>query len=387
MDTAARVNGQNLEASNSNQDLIRLWPHALPQSLLKSPLYGDHLNPHNTLGPQQGDSALLPRILPLLGHSLSALFHAPRRGVEQMFQITSSAIRLAERLMYERTKAWVIHEFPELMTDERLLRTNDKLNPIMRSAVVPKTLRTALKSLGVDDSLIGHPMCRNHECCEVFYSIVRREDFSLLPPLCPSASCSTRTPDAAGKIQVLQFARRSLVSELETVMRIPGLENAIELRGERKSKRDAEDDLATKTAPWGKVYRQQDDGDAWGNRPSVNPSLAAALSIEVNLGIDWAHPSSNRSAASNSMDPISLQIADLPAQLRSSFSCLLLVVTPGPRQPAACNLYKLLLPVTLELRAAELHGLWVRTPKHPSGKYAPQRLPSALIVLKVVWYG
>ena len=385
VDTATRVDAQALRALNSQQDLIRLWPYAIPQYLLKSPYYGDQPNPHHTLRQQPSHSALLERILPLLGHNLSALWHSPRRAVEHMLQVTSSAIRLAERAMHERDRDWIMHELPEAMTDERLQRMDDALNPITRNAVAPKTLGTALKSLGVDDSLVVHPMCRNHDCSEVFYSIVRREDFGVLAPLCPS--CSTPTRNAVGKLEILQFARRSLVLELETVMRVPGLEDAVELRGERKSKRDAEDESMAGGATWGRVYRQQDDGDAWGSRTSANPALASALSMEVNLGIDWANPSSNRSAASDSMGPISLQIADLPAQLRSSFSCLLLVgITPGPKQPAARNLYKLLLPLTLELRAAELHGLWIRTPKHPSGKYTLQSLSSALIIFKVVWF-
>ena len=43
-------------------------------------------------------------------------------------------------------------------------------------------------------------------------------------------------------------------------------------------------------------------------------------------------------------------------------------ITPGPKEPLGRNLWKLLLPLFLELRAAERYGLWIRTPKYPEGE-------------------
>ena len=98
--------------------------------------------------------------------------------------------------------------------------------------------------------------------------------------------------------------------------------------------------------------------------------LADALVVTVNLGMDWASPNSRRGAAADSMGPISLYLADVPPQLRSAFCCTMIVgITPGPKEPKAKNLQKNLLPLILQLRAAALHGLWVRTPKHPSGEF------------------
>lgn len=69
------------------------------------------------------------------------------------------------------------------------------------------------------------------------------------------------------------------------------------------------------------------------------------------------------------MGPITLPLADVPSQLRSSLHFNLLVgITPGPTAPRARNLHKLLAPVCAELSAGERHGLWVRTPKYPHGE-------------------
>ena len=134
--------------------------------------------------------------------------------------------------------------------------------------------------------------------------------------------------------------------------------------------RDEEDAAAEGPArSSSKIYRQQDDGSAWDDEEGEG-ALAGALSVTVNLDIEWANPSSNRSASADSMGPISLQVADLPLQLRSAF-CLSMImgVTPGPRQPRATNLFKHLVPIVLELRAAREHGMWIRTPKYPAGEF------------------
>ena len=200
----------------------------------------------------------------------------------------------------------------------------------------------------------------------------------MLPTLC--TNCHLPLRDDTGKLQVLHFGRRTLQSELEYVFRVRGLEEAIKRGRERKEKRDEEDERlkekeitarGASSPSWTKIWRQQDDGSAWTSRRAQNADAITAdvLTITVNLGIDWASPSSRRAAAADSMGPITLYLADVPAELRSAFCCTMIVgITPGPKQPKASNLHKNLLAVTLELRAAGRHGLWVRTPEHPSGR-------------------
>ena len=230
-----------------------------------------------------------------------------------------------------------------------------------------------LRQLGVNEHLTVHPQCPNNECGHVYYKLTRREEFAeKLPSVCPE--CQTSWRDGANKPKVLHFGRRTLQAELEHVMRVKGIEAVIERARDRKEKRDEEDERSRTRgeASWSKVWRQQDDGSTWMSRraQNANPAIMDALLITVNFGIDWANPSSRRSAASDLMGPITLYLADMPAQLRSAFCCTMIVgITPGPREPKEQNLHKNLLPIMLELRAAELYGLWVRTPTHPAGKY------------------
>ena len=151
---------------------------------------------------------------------------------------------------------------------------------------------------------------------------------------------------------------------------MPGVEHAIERQEERKAKRDAEDSKIFGGVDKGYsfVLREQDDGSSWNNRPKAGTWLASALDLTLNLAVDWASPFSSRSSGSYSLGPISLQIANLPTQLRASFACTLLTgITPGPKSPLAKNLWRFLLPLCLEIRAGETEGLWIRTPQYPNG--------------------
>lgn len=160
------------------------------------------------------------------------------------------------------------------------------------------------------------------------------------------------------------------------MLKVPGVEDALERRSQRRAQRYDEDRrIREREAGYNKVYREQDDGEAWDRLlgsdgvPFDQPRDGGALSVRLNLGVDWANPNSNRSSPQSSMGPITLQIADLPNRMRSSFACMLLVgVTPGPKEPLGPNLWKFLLPLILEIRAAEKHGIWVRTPSSPNGQ-------------------
>jgi hypothetical protein len=47
---------------------------------------------------------------------------------------------------------------------------------------------------------------------------------------------------------------------------------------------------------------------------------------------------------------------------------LLTTVMTGPKEPRGPNVWKYLLPLTVELRKALIDGVVVRTPRHPNGR-------------------
>ena len=103
--------------------------------------------------------------------------------------------------------------------------------------------------------------------------------------------------------------------------------------------------------------------------PTLHNGQHGVLSLTVNLAVCWANTNSNRSAATHSMGHITLIIADLPSDLRSSLACTMLVgITLGPRPPRSKNLYKLLLPLALKIRRAREHRLQIKTPGHSLGR-------------------
>jgi hypothetical protein len=92
--------------------------------------------------------------------------------------------------------------------------------------------------------------------------------------------------------------------------------------------------------------------------------------MTVNFSADYAPPNSSRRSATSSMGSISLHCADLAFQHRSTFTCcMILGITPGPRAPSPANFWKFILPLFLELRVSQEHGLWIATPSHPQGEF------------------
>ena len=371
VDVRRYIQGSELLGAVGDNDLITEWPEPIPAYLLE-PLYdGRHTNPYveiTSLALETAERpALLHRILPLLALCLSATFNVPRRAVETTLKVATSAVRLAERQLFSRLVA-ALQKDPDVTP--ALLRRLELLDPSLSPSIAPRTLATALNRLGVDDSIIVHPQCRNEDCFHVFYEFTIPEDVKRLPAVCQR--CSTPLWNAQHRPTFLHFGRRTLQAELETVMTVPGVEEAIERRAMRKEQGDREYSamsLTAGSAGFNKIYREQDDGSAWSSISSGRSTPVGALSLTVNAAIDWANASSNRSAATHSMGPISLTIADLPSPLRASLACTLLVgITPGPKPPRASNLYKLLLPLVLEIRAADEYGLWIKTPRYPQGK-------------------
>ena len=207
------VEGQHRVDPLDQYDLLGRWPYPLPLYLLEPRGVGSQPNPFAGSSKTIGlGLPLLNRVLPVLAHTLSGIFHAPRRAVEMVLQVVSATIRHGERMMYRRARTWYLQQHPQ--ADEAVLRDfDDTLDPDRKPPAADGTLHKSLRQLGVDDTLIVHPQCRNHDCGHVFYEVTRREDFSaMLPILCPG--CQLPLRDASDKPQILHFGRRTLQSEL-----------------------------------------------------------------------------------------------------------------------------------------------------------------------------
>lgn len=154
------------------RDFPGRWPHPSPEYLLSPFGSGSLPAPYDDpfLSFSDHDMPLLRRILPLLALALMGMFNTPRRAVEMVMKFTSTAIHLAERTMYHRFATLYRHRHPAAA--QSVLEDLDQhLNPIQGPPAGPKTIRTAMRHLGVDQALVVHPQCRNHECSHVFYEI------------------------------------------------------------------------------------------------------------------------------------------------------------------------------------------------------------------------
>ena len=351
------------------RDLLPLWPYPLPDYLLHPSYTGEHPPPPVPSAPSS--ISYFSFILLCLAHAFSGTFNVPQRAVGLFLDVISIAIHWIRQQDYRRYREAYhqLHPFP----NSEDLQVLDRLNPSNEPRQVPSTLNGVLHLLEVDQDLIIHPQCPRQTCHQVFYDIVSPKDFKKLPEVCPACGHILRPK---GKFDALHFGRRTIKQELEVVFKVPGVEDAIAKRSQRREQRRREDEEASRNVGgYSKVYREQDDGEAWDSlngsdgAPFERPRTDGELAIRLNLGIDWANPNSNRASAQSSMGPITLQIADLPNRMRSSFPCMLVVgVTPGPKETLGRNLWKILLPLVLEIRAAEMHGLWVRTPAFPNGR-------------------
>ncbi|CAD6590849.1 MAG: hypothetical protein TREMPRED_005903 [Tremellales sp. Tagirdzhanova-0007] len=148
------VEGQHRVDPLDQYDLLGRWPYPLPLYLLEPRGVGSQPNPFAGSSKTIGlGLPLLNRVLPVLAHTLSGIFHAPRRAVEMVLQVVSATIRHGERMMYRRARTWYLQQHPQ--ADEAVLRDfDDTLDPDRKPPAADGTLHKSLRQLGVDDTLI-----------------------------------------------------------------------------------------------------------------------------------------------------------------------------------------------------------------------------------------
>ena len=102
---------------------------------------GNQPNPFASLSATTAstDQPLLNRVLPVLAHTMSGIFHAPRRAVEMMLQVVTATIRFAEQMVYRRARTSLLQEYPE--ADEGVLtRFDAAANPVSNPPAADGTL-------------------------------------------------------------------------------------------------------------------------------------------------------------------------------------------------------------------------------------------------------
>jgi hypothetical protein len=121
---------------------------------------------------------------------------------------------------------------------------------------------------------------------------------------------------------VLLFPRQTLVSQLERVLSVPGIESACFKNRES----DRADDLAKFRT---RIYRHQSDGELWDIRSVAGDTLRGNDdTIRLNIIVDEYLTS--RTGSINSNGPILAHIANLPSQARGNMVLtLVLGITPG----------------------------------------------------------
>lgn len=157
----------------------------------------------------------------------------------------------------------------------------------------------------------------------VYYDIDSAEGIKGLGTACPV--CKKPFPEEVEvEDAVLLYPRQTLISELERVLSVPGVEDACFTDRRSNRKRDR---LILGT----KIFRRQSDGDLWNIKSSSGEVIGAETdTIRLNLIVDWYQTSRTTFAHSNSNGPILAHIANLPSQARGKMIMrLILGITPG----------------------------------------------------------
>lgn len=181
------------------------------------------------------------------------------------------------------------------------------------------TLETAAKRSGSNYNILYHPSCSRKNCRFVYHDITRREEFDRAGDVCKG--CSKPFVEDNKRSHLVEFPRQSLLTELERVLSMPGVER---LCFSYQSRRTGD--------TINKVYREQWDGASW---PALAPDgrIIDETQVDVihlNLSTDYYEPNYSNRAQPASIGPISAQIANLPNALRGRMQMnLLLGVTPG----------------------------------------------------------
>ena len=313
-------------------DHIQEWPYSLPteedlpelQSSVHRP---DPSHAPSPLPSETNAFEMLAQAFALLALILSGIYHLPRKGVELLLRLLSLAVDVVRIQAYREFRAWYISEHPG--------REPPSLNDMQhhqQSSSIPKSQRAAFKKLQFDSDIVVHPVCPDHDCHEVYHHIGEHSQFDLLPDMCPMCQAPLRR---GKQMLALAFARRTVRQEMESLLALPDIEAHI---------------LAL-------------------HPPAAHEDGDSMPTIRLNFSIDWMNPNSFRSGPSFSLGPISMQVLDLPTRLRANLRHTLIVgLTPGPKEPRGINLHKFLIPLSLELRNAWLHGLNIRSPRFPEGR-------------------
>lgn len=342
------------------------YPFKIPLRFREPEYCGCHANPYqeNLIAtPSFASLSILTKIGFLLAHTLYAAYHLPVRAIEFVMAMYNQGIMTALLQQYTVFVAFVQEVFPE--TDPRILsQLEARLHPEKSefSKKMVKKLGTIWDWVDIDDYVEVYPVCGNPDSTEPLWDYTMKT----IPQRCPRCRLPLQL--------VRHYGIRRIGLELQAALAVKGVEDILEQALASKQQRDNADEALKNSGQvsWDKVWRQMNDGEVLPARirdsASAFEGRSDVLTVPLLLSCDWTDLYSRRGGAHYSMGPITLPLADVPPQLRSSLHFNLLVgITPGPTAPRARNLHKLLAPVCAELSAGERHGLWVRTPKYPHG--------------------
>lgn len=371
----------DIPSSSSNQPLYdttprlaeavepdtQLYPFKVPLRFREPEYCGCHENPYQADPislPSFTSLPILTKIGFLLSHTLYAVYHLPIRAIEFVMAMYNEGIMASLLQQYTAFVAFVQEVFPEAdsrILDQLATRLHPKNSEFAKKMV--KKLGTIWDRIEIDDHVEVYPVCGNPDCTEPLWDYTVKN----VPQRCPRCRLPLQL--------VRHYGIRRIGVELQAALAVKGVEDILEQALVSKQQRDKADEALKYSGQvkWDKVWRQMNDGEVLPARVEASASAfegrGDVLTVPLLLSCDWADLYSRRAGAHYSMGPITLPLANVPPQLRSSLHCNLLVgITPGPTAPRARNLHKLLAPVCAELSAGEKHGLWVRTPKYPHGK-------------------
>lgn len=303
-------------------ELLVEVPDAIPEQLLL-PLTGVDR-------PQMAEMTFLERSLYAMLNAVASNWSAERRAMDALLSaiwaLMAYAIGLGVRRVTGRVagdaESWKEADFNAgaRYPDRALQSLMKSAMPGMTTHLPARTMATAQNRLGRPPTILVHPCCPYYECQRVYYHLDGPDQLSAIGEACPF--CQKPFEEGADK-SVLLFPRQTLVSELERVLSIPGIEASCFQN--RRS------DLSADQAEYGtRVRRHQCDGDLWNIIGPDGTKFGDSDVIRINLIVDWYQTIRTSFGGTNSNGPLLGHIANLPSQARGNMAfTLVLGITPG----------------------------------------------------------
>ncbi|KAJ9118460.1 hypothetical protein QFC24_006106 [Naganishia onofrii] len=203
-------------ASRDDRDLIKYFPYNIHHNLYRKPA--------SMREPLERPTFFLELAVYFVFMAVKTSWNVPVRALNYLLQCTwilisySYALGKRKYRLPDAVHVWnVMHNpFTNLMKGQGELFEDFGLHPAF-------TVETIANRVGIYTEFQAHPVCVRKDCQQVYHGITDREDFKSVGITC--TACARPFAPEKGVNYLAEFPRQSVITELERVLAIPGIED------------------------------------------------------------------------------------------------------------------------------------------------------------------